>query len=310
MKVARDPAELERRPRAVALGTFDGVHRGHRAVLEAALAAGPAPTVVTFDPHPRVAFGNRVDLITALDRRLELIAETGIEEALVVHFDLDVGRLEPEEFAESVLRAIGAEVIVAGEDFRFGRGRRGDPELLRRLGFETRRAGGRGRVVDGDPAARPRRRDRGGGRAARPAARGRRRRRLGRRARRHARLPDREPLGRGGVPRARASGSTRALPAGIARRSRSARTRTTAARSGESRRSCSTSPATSTAQRLVVEIWQRLRDERVFDSEAALIAQIAVTSRPRARPNGPSGRRFAVAAASGWVWSNVRPPAE
>jgi riboflavin kinase / FMN adenylyltransferase len=138
VKVARSPDELERKPRAAALGTFDGVHRGHRAVIEAARAAGPTATVVTFDPHPRVAFGNRVDLITTLDRRLELIADAGIEETLVVHFDLDLARLEPEEFAERVLRAIGAEVVVTGENFRFGRGRRGDPDLLGRLGFGTR----------------------------------------------------------------------------------------------------------------------------------------------------------------------------
>jgi riboflavin kinase/FMN adenylyltransferase len=138
VKVARTPDELERRPRGVALGTFDGVHRGHRAVLDEARAAGRTVTVVTFDPHPRVTFGNRVELITSLERRLELLAEAGIEETLVVHFDLDFAQLEPEEFADRVLRAIGAEVVVTGEDFRFGRRRRGDPDLLRELGFDTR----------------------------------------------------------------------------------------------------------------------------------------------------------------------------
>jgi riboflavin kinase/FMN adenylyltransferase len=138
VKVARTPDELERRPRGVALGTFDGVHRGHRAVLDEARAAGRTATVVTFDPHPRVTFGNRVELITSLERRLELLAEAGIEETLVVHFDLDFAQLEPEEFADRVLRAIGAEVVVTGEDFHFGRRRRGDPDLLRELGFDTR----------------------------------------------------------------------------------------------------------------------------------------------------------------------------
>jgi riboflavin kinase / FMN adenylyltransferase len=138
VKVAHDVGELRRQPRAVAIGTFDGVHLGHRRVLEAAVAAGLAPTVVTFDPHPRIAFGYEVELLTPLRRRLELIGEAGIEETLVVEFDLDLARLEPEEFAERVLRPIGTEVVVAGADFRFGRGRTGDLELLGRLGFDAR----------------------------------------------------------------------------------------------------------------------------------------------------------------------------
>jgi riboflavin kinase / FMN adenylyltransferase len=138
VKVAHGVDELRRQARAVAIGTFDGVHLGHRRVLEAAVAAGLTPTVVTFDPHPRIAFGYEVELLTALRRRLELIGEAGIEEALVVEFDLDLARLEPEVFAERVLRPIGTEVVVAGGDFRFGRGRTGDLELLGRLGFDAR----------------------------------------------------------------------------------------------------------------------------------------------------------------------------
>jgi riboflavin kinase / FMN adenylyltransferase len=138
MNVARDPSELEQRPRAVALGTFDGVHLGHRRVLEAALAAGLTPTAVTFDPHPRVALGYDVELLASLDRRLELIAATGIEDALVVDFGLDVAKLEPEEFADRFLRPIGTEVVVAGTNFRFGRARAGDLDLLARLGFDVR----------------------------------------------------------------------------------------------------------------------------------------------------------------------------
>src|SRR6187397_2496541 len=66
MKVARELLELGAGPRAVALGTFDGVHLGHRRVIETLLEAGPEPTVVTFDPHPRTALGNRVDLLISL----------------------------------------------------------------------------------------------------------------------------------------------------------------------------------------------------------------------------------------------------
>src|SRR5439155_800859 len=109
VKVAHDVGELRRQARAVAIGTFDGVHLGHRRVLEAAVAARLAPTVVTFDPHPRIAFGYEVELLTALRRRLELIGEAGIEETLVVEFDLDLARLEPEVFAERVLRPTATE---------------------------------------------------------------------------------------------------------------------------------------------------------------------------------------------------------
>jgi riboflavin kinase/FMN adenylyltransferase len=137
MKVIRADDALESVPRVVALGTFDGVHLGHRRVIDAALAAGPEPTVVTFDPHPRTALGNRVELLTSLERRLELLGELGVGTTMIVEFTLDVARLEPEEFAQQVLRPLGAELVVAGEDFRFGRGRSGDLELLKRLGFET-----------------------------------------------------------------------------------------------------------------------------------------------------------------------------
>lgn len=138
MNVARSPDELERRPRAVAIGTFDGVHRGHRRVIEAALADGRTATVVTFDPHPRTALGNQVLLLSSLERRLELLAEVGVEETLVVRFDLELARLEPEEFAERVLRPIGAEAVFAGGDFRFGHRRRGDLGTLAGLGFDAR----------------------------------------------------------------------------------------------------------------------------------------------------------------------------
>jgi len=136
--VAAGPGELERRPRTVAIGTFDGVHLGHEAVIRAALAAGPRPTVVTFHPHPRTVLGNRVELLATLERRLELLAAAGAEDVLVVEFTPDVAALTPEEFAETYLRPIGAETVVAGTGFRFGHKREGDLELLGRLGFATR----------------------------------------------------------------------------------------------------------------------------------------------------------------------------
>lgn len=137
MKIAHSPAQLERQPRAVAIGTFDGMHRGHQAVVQSAIDTGLAATVITFDPHPRIALGNHVELITTLERRLELIAATGADATLVAGFTPELMALPPEEFAERYLRAIGAEAVAAGHDFRFGSRRGGDLELLERLGFEV-----------------------------------------------------------------------------------------------------------------------------------------------------------------------------
>jgi riboflavin kinase / FMN adenylyltransferase len=138
VKVARKPEELPAGERAVAIGSFDGVHLGHQRVLETARAAGPVATVVTFWPHPRLVLGNRVELLCTLERRLELLDEQEVDEVLVVEFTPELARLEPEEFADSLLRQIGARTIAVGEDFRFGRRASGDPDLLARLGFDVR----------------------------------------------------------------------------------------------------------------------------------------------------------------------------
>jgi riboflavin kinase / FMN adenylyltransferase len=137
VKVARAPADLERRPRSVAIGTFDGVHRGHQAVVRAALD-GPTPTVVTFDPHPRVVLGNRVELLGTLERRLELLDKLGVEETLVVEFTPELAALSPEAFARDYLGAIGTETVAAGVGFRFGRRREGSLALLEELGLDVR----------------------------------------------------------------------------------------------------------------------------------------------------------------------------
>jgi riboflavin kinase/FMN adenylyltransferase len=138
VNVARSAGELARVPRAVAIGTFDGVHLGHRAVIRSAVDAGLRSTVVTFDPHPRSVLGRDVELLSTLGRRLELLEACGVEDVLVVEFTPDVAALAPAAFAERTLLAIGAEVVVAGADFRFGRGREGDLDLLRSLGLDAR----------------------------------------------------------------------------------------------------------------------------------------------------------------------------
>lgn len=138
MKVAHRPEELAAGECVAAIGSFDGVHRGHRQVLETARAAGAPVTVVTFWPHPRLVLGNRVELLSTLERRIELLDEARVDQVLVVDFTPELAAREPAEFAESVLRQIGATVIVVGESFRFGRAAAGDPALLRELGFDVR----------------------------------------------------------------------------------------------------------------------------------------------------------------------------
>jgi riboflavin kinase/FMN adenylyltransferase len=142
VNVARSPAGLATRPRAVAIGTFDGVHLGHRAVVRSAVdsarSGGLVPTVVTFHPHPRTVLGNRVELLSTLERRLELLAAAGVEDVLVVEFRPEIAGLEPEQFARQYLLAIGAQLVVAGTGFRFGKQRAGDLELLRGLGLDAR----------------------------------------------------------------------------------------------------------------------------------------------------------------------------
>jgi riboflavin kinase/FMN adenylyltransferase len=138
MNVARGPDELERKPRAVAIGTFDGVHLGHQAVVRQAVDSGLTPTVVTFHPHPREVLGYGVQLLATLERRLELLAALGVHDTLVVEFTPEVAATSAEAFARSHVLAPGAELVVAGDGFRFGHKRRGDLGLLERLGAEVR----------------------------------------------------------------------------------------------------------------------------------------------------------------------------
>lgn len=287
MTVARSPSDLERRPRAVALGTFDGVHLGHRRVLEATLAAGSTPTVVTFEPHPRIALGNQVELLTTLERRLELFGELGVEDTLVVEFTLDTARLEPEEFVDAVLRPIGAEVVVAGENFRFGRARGGDLALLATLGFDVRPVP----LVEGISSSQIRKVLRSG------------------EIERAAAMLGRPPEVEGTVVAGDARGGTLGFPtanlavdpqllvpeygiyAGAAGEHRAAISIGTNPHYGGTERRVEAHLLDYSGdlygRRLVVELWQRLRDERAFAGERELVEQIALdveATRSAARP--------------------------
>ncbi len=136
--VVREPRALEPADRAVAVGTFDGVHRGHEAVIEEARRTGLRSAVITFDPHPRAVFGYEVHLLATIERRIELLEALGVDDVVVVEFTQELSQWTPEQFVDRVLRPIGTQVVVAGADFRFGRGRAGDLALLQRLGIETR----------------------------------------------------------------------------------------------------------------------------------------------------------------------------
>jgi riboflavin kinase/FMN adenylyltransferase len=274
MRIAHDPSELEPRPRAIAIGSFDGVHRGHLAVVDAVRATGLESTVVTFDPHPRIALGNKVDLLTTLERRLELLEAAGLSDVLVAAFTPELQQRTPEEFAELYLRAIGVETVVAGEDFRFGVRRSGDLALLERLGFQVivvpelpgvsstaiRAALGEGDVrtaaamlgrpfeLDGVVVAG----DQRGGTLGYPTA--------------NLRLEPDLACPRYGIYAGFALGHRAAMSIG-----------TNPHYGGSERR---IEPylldfeGDLYGKRLVVELWERLRDEAVFDSEEALVEQI------------------------------------
>jgi len=290
VKVVHSPAELAPAARAVAIGSFDGVHRGHRTVLEAVRATRLEPTVITFEPHPRIALGNKVELLTTLERRLELLGDAGIETVLVAAFTPELQRLTPEAFAETFLHAIGVECLVAGEDFRFGVRRSGDLGLLESLGFDivvqaeiegvsstairaalaagdVRAAAGMlgrpfeldGTVVAGDQR---------GGTLGYPTA--------------NLRLDADLACPRYGIYAGHARGHRAAVSIG-----------TNPHYGGSERR---IEPylldyeGDLYGQRVVVELWERLRDEAVFASEEALVEQIArdvEATRAATRPQVP-----------------------
>jgi riboflavin kinase / FMN adenylyltransferase len=287
VNLVREPSELAPQPRAVAIGSFDGVHRGHRAVIEVLRETGLEATVITFDPHPRIALGNKVDLLTTLDRRVELLEEAGVAAVLVAAFTPQLQQLTPEEFAERYLRATGVEAVVAGEDFRFGVRRSGDLALLERLGFDVvvvpelpgvSSTAIRAALADGDVQSaatmlgRPFELDglvvagdQRGGTLGYPTA--------------NLRLEPDLACPRYGIYAGFGLGHRAAISIG-----------TNPHYGGTERR---IEPylldfdGDLYGKRLVVELWERLRDEAVFESEAALVEQIALDVEATQRSRRP-----------------------
>jgi riboflavin kinase/FMN adenylyltransferase len=276
LKVARTPGELAVRPRSIALGTFDGVHVGHQRAIETVRSAVPelAPTVVTFWPHPRIVLGNAVGLLTTLERRLELLAAAGIEETLVVEFTPELAQMEPEAFVDELLRPIGTKVVVAGTAFRFGHARSGDLDTLEELGLGVRRV----ELVPGVSSTAIR------GQLAKGNVEG------------AARMLGRPAEVEGTVVAGDARGGTLGYPtanlrvdpnllvpaygiyAGSAAGHRAAISIGTNPHYGGSERRVEAFlldfEGDLYGQRLIVQLWQRLRDERVFGNEQELVEQI------------------------------------
>jgi riboflavin kinase/FMN adenylyltransferase len=127
VKVTRLP-DIERGAgRSVAVGTFDGVHLGHREVIRG------SDSVLTFDPHPVsvVAPQHTPKLLTTLERKAELIASLGVAELIVIPFDAEFAMRSAAQFIADVLvGALGARQVAVGENFRFGHRAQGDPRLL------------------------------------------------------------------------------------------------------------------------------------------------------------------------------------
>jgi len=133
------PTDLGRS--VVTLGNFDGVHRGHRAVLgqlvEQATSRAATSVAVTFDPHPlAVLFPERAPTpLTSMEQRLSLLAGSGLDAVLVMEFTLEFARLTPEEFVERVfVDGLHACAVIVGEDTRFGWKNSGNVDTLRELG--------------------------------------------------------------------------------------------------------------------------------------------------------------------------------
>lgn len=129
----------------VAVGSFDGVHRGHRlligrlnAMAHELMGTGGESVVVTFDPHPRFVLRGENRLLSTLPEKLELLGETGVDHVVVVHFTPDFSRIDSKTFTQDYLKKLlKAETVLSGEGHHFGHNRSGSAEMLERDGIHT-----------------------------------------------------------------------------------------------------------------------------------------------------------------------------
>lgn len=144
MRVLRGYSHSVSAPVALAIGNFDGVHRGHAAIaqrlVKKAAAQELTPTILSFEPHPREFFSpaSAPARLTTLREKLELLSGLGVEQAMICHFNQAFAALSAEDFIDQVLcRALRVRHLIVGDDFRFGHARRGDFAMLQASG-ETR----------------------------------------------------------------------------------------------------------------------------------------------------------------------------
>ena len=143
MIVARSLGEIPvQRTSVVTVGTFDGVHAGHRGIIGEltmrAAASGGRSVVITFEPHPRTVVGRRdVRQLSSLDERLDLIGRLGVHSSLVLEFTYEFSRQSPREFClRYLINGVGVREVVIGYDHMFGRDREAGLRELRDLGAE------------------------------------------------------------------------------------------------------------------------------------------------------------------------------
>lgn len=142
MQVWTDPAQVPRDLcSVVTIGNFDGMHRGHKRVIETCVARakkyGAQSVALTFDPHPRTVHSpdNPTPLITSLQTRLDSMATAGLDGVLVAKYDESLYSMTSDQFVvEYLVNCLGAVEVVVGEDFRFGRGNQGNVFTLQELG--------------------------------------------------------------------------------------------------------------------------------------------------------------------------------
>src|SRR4051794_40151411 len=143
MIIFRDPSEVpaDFGATAVAIGKFDGVHAGHRAVIERlkadAAASGARAVAVTFDRNPLALLRPELcpENVVTTERKLELLGELGLDATLLLTFDRELASLDAEDFVADILvGALHVSTVLVGSDFRFGHRGAGTPDLLRRLG--------------------------------------------------------------------------------------------------------------------------------------------------------------------------------
>ena len=130
---------LASRGSVVCIGAFDGVHRGHRAVIDRVVAQAKSlaamPIAVTFAPIPRAYFGAGVAQVTSAREKVDLLLKAGIERVLLLRFDASLAAMSAESFIEQIIvRRLAAKEVLVGDGFRFGHARAGDLAMLQRLG--------------------------------------------------------------------------------------------------------------------------------------------------------------------------------